>query len=207
MQYIEYQYAAEKHIKACKSMLSMLATGQFKGFVLSQKEQDYVLMDIYYLSGYIFESAVIYGLYKLAFDDAINSVFDYTKSIKDTYYFGQGGAYYHKPPTIKFSFYKKYCDKLHSNTSNISSNYCVSGHKFWNNIELINHILSGNDIPLISDRDDINLATEITNIYALVQSWEPEKRYLLESPPLSYSQVNAIVNLAEQVYLGIIKNT
>ncbi len=207
MLYREYQTAAEKHLKACKATLSMLATENFNS-ILKNKEKEYLLMDIYYLSGYIFECTIIYAIYKKAFEFHGCPPFDETKDIKDNYapttFYGQGGAYYHNPPDIKFAFYKKYCDKRHSNTPNLTADYFVHGHKFWLNIDLLNSkILTGNTIPLISDRDFPNATNQA--IYDLIETWKPEKRYQIENPALTFAEVNAIVSLANEVYIKVTK--
>ncbi len=206
MLYTEYQTAAEKHLQACKAALSMLATENFNN-VLKRREREYLLMDIYYLSGYIFECTITYAIYKKAFEFHSEPPFDETKDIKDTHrettFYGQGGAYYHDPPDIKFAFYKKYSDKLHSNTPNLTADYFVSGHKFWLNINLLNSkILIGNTIPLISDKDFPDTTRQ--TIYDLIENWKPEKRYQIENPRLTFGEVNAIVNLAEEVYKKVI---
>ncbi|TAE70627.1 MAG: hypothetical protein EAZ85_11645 [Bacteroidetes bacterium] len=209
MQFSEYQTAAEKHLKACKAILNMLATENFNK-LLRDKDRNLLLMDIYYLSGYIFECVITYGIYKKAFDfHQIEFETVITENIKNKNIFGNGGAYYHNPPNIYFAFYPKYNPKLHlslSQTPLHSTNYCVNGHKFWKNIELLHLILSGNTIPLISNYDDTSLNPEILELYRLVRDWEPEKRYLIEDPPFTIAQITNLLNLAEKVYLGVIKN-
>jgi hypothetical protein len=199
MLYTEYQTAAEKHLQACKAALSMFLNENSNN-ISQRKERQFLLMDIYYLSGYIFECTITYAIYKKAFDFHGKPPFDETKNIKDTNntttFFGKGGAYFHNPPN-SFAFYKYYSDKLHNNT-NHTANYFVAGHNFQNNAELLNLILSGNTIPFICDRDSPPI--DKFDIYDLILKWKPEKRYQVENIPLSLADVQALIALADEVY-------
>ncbi|WP_228043965.1 hypothetical protein, partial [Dolichospermum sp. LEGE 00246] len=58
--YKEYEKASLKHLKACQAMLAGLSC---KTTTISVAEKEYLLMDIFYLSGYTLECKSLNSVY------------------------------------------------------------------------------------------------------------------------------------------------
>lgn len=184
MEYREYQLAAEKHLKACKATLSILATENFNQ-ILSNEERKFLLMDIYYLSGYIFESSVNYALFKLTFRRTTPRTAD-TFDVKQFAINDSNCSFAYKNDHIHRIYYR----------------YVIAGHNFWHNIDLLELLAPSPEIRYFKRDLSVSSRNLLDNS---VNGWKPEKRYLIENPPLSFEQVNELLVYAEKLYKETLK--
>ncbi|MCE2906773.1 MAG: hypothetical protein LW814_17455 [Anabaena sp. CoA2_C59] len=179
MRYKEYERASLKHLKACQAMLAGLSC-QAKSISVAEKE--YLLMDIFYLSGYTLECIINFALFKEVYKKPHNKpkYNDYTnvKIVEDS--------------TLNFAF------KFRTKANSKGYAYCIQTHNFYKNIQLLNNLVGKNTIPLIS-----NPKTVPPNLLQMIRNWKAEARYHTH---IKYNEkdIKSLVELTEKVYNAII---
>lgn len=189
MTYNEYLRCAEKHLKGCYALL--------KSYVHDSAYDDHVLLEIYYLSGYIIEGIVVYSAYKLhhwnpsddiqrkynlAFSQRTNLDFYYVRSCKDRIT-GQ-----ERVP----SFFQNRPNGAMS----------VQGHKFQNIVmNLLKADPSFNNTPYLGN-GEIDADVE-----RLINNWDPKIRYYYQGqsnplPNLDYDIINRLINICQTIYIN-----
>jgi len=202
MVYRDYEKAARKHLQTCKSMLLGLDCFESNNMRLSNRNREYLLMDIFYLSGYTLECTINYALFKLISNESHNrshllhiasSLNPPVQDIRNL----PVKKIYDNPSTHRFAFYKR------MRGVSVNFNYYVSGHDFWKNIDLLNNLLIGNSIPLISNKNSIpnNLRNMLDSS---INGWKAEKRYET-TQRFTLDDIRELVNFSEEVYNAIIR--
>ncbi|MFN5066741.1 MAG: hypothetical protein ACK4V0_19490 [Aphanizomenon sp.] len=179
MRYKEYERASLKHLKACQAMLAGLSC-QAKSISVAEKE--YLLMDIFYLSGYTLECIINFALFKEVYKKPHNKpkYNDDTnvKTVEDS--------------TLNFAFHS------YSIETQKKYYYCIQHHNFYRNIELLNELVGSKSIPLIS-----NPKTVPHNLLQMIRKWKAQARY---DTNIKYDEkdIKSLVELTEKVYNAII---
>lgn len=187
MRYSEYLECADKHRKACASLLL--------SYKPNQKYDKHVWLDLYYLSGYIIEGIVIYSAYKLNNWRSSDDI-----KIKYNLEFSQ---------TTNLDFYYK--REFHGNVDNRTRSFfqnrshgalSVQGHRFQ---EIAKTLLrpnpSFNGIPYLGDGI---IDKDVEN---LIDKWCPEIRYLYAGkrnslPTLSQDLIAKLLNTCFTIYIN-----
>lgn len=187
MRYGEYLECADKHRKACASLLL--------SYKPNQKFDKHVWLDLYYLSGYIIEGIVIYSAYKLnnwRSSDDIKIKYDLEFSQRTNLDF----------------YYKR---EFHGNVDNRTRSFfqnrshralSVQGHRFQ---EIAKTLLrpnpSFNGIPYLGD------GIIDKDVEDLIDKWRPEIRYLYAGkrnslPTLNQDLIAKLLNTCSTIYLN-----
>jgi hypothetical protein len=194
MIYSDYEKASLKHLKACKTMVFTLLHHSAS---ISQKDKSYLLMNIFYLSGYTLECIINYALFKEVYrrnrwsnKECVKKGFSHKKGVVDknlSFAFWQEKTPSFNPKTGKNSMTNKY-------------NHCIQHHDFWNNVTLLDNLLSGNCIPLIGNKKAVP-----QNVLRIIPTWRAASRY---DTHVTYkeSDIVDLVDLTEKVYQGIINH-
>ena len=199
MIYSDYQKASLKHLKACKTMVFALGNHSAS---ISPKDKSYLLMNIFYLSGYTLECIINYALFKEVYrrnrwpeKECVKNGFSHKKGVVDN--------------TLSFAFWQDKTPKLERGKEVINPktgkpsmtnkyNHCIQYHDFWNNVTLLDNLLSGNCIPLIGNKKAVP-----PNVLRIIPTWGTASRY---DTHVIYkeSDIFNLVDLTEKVYQGII---
>lgn len=186
MRYDEYLECADKHRKACASLLLSYKPGQ--------KYDKHVWLDLYYLSGYIIEGVVVYSAYKL-------NNWRPSDDIKTKY-------------NLKFSqrtnldfYYNR--NRFHDNVDNHTRSFfqnrphgalSVQGHRFQ---EIAKTLLRPN--PSFSGIPYLGDGIIDHDVEKLIEKWRPEIRYLYARkrsslPALSQDIIARLLNTCFTIY-------
>ena len=191
MIYSDYEKASLKHLKACKTMVYALVHHSAS---ISPKDQSYLLMNIFYLSGYTLECIINYALFKEVYrrnrwsdKECVKKGFN-NKGVVDkslSFAFWQEKTRIINPKTGKSSMTNKY-------------DHCIQHHHFWNNVTLLDNLLSGNCIPLIGNKKAVP-----PHVLRIIPTWRAASRY---DTHVTYKQSDIfdLVDLTEKVYQEII---
>ena len=179
--YKEYEKASLKHLKACQAMLAGLSC---KTTTISVAEKEYLLMDIFYLSSYTLECIINYAILKLIYKQSYNKWHD-NESVRKVV-----------DPNYSFAFKSK-------DQNGNKYRFYIESHNFWNNIDLLNQLLSGNTIPLISNKKNLPPNHISPIVLDMIESWEARSRYHTY-PKYNEKEIRDLVELTEQVYNAII---
>ena len=174
MLYREYEKASLKHLKACQIMLTGL---NYQAKSISVQEKEYLLMDIFYLSGYTLECIINFALLKKVYK---RNRWNDTKCVKKVV-----------DSSLSFAFR---CKDYQGN----QYTFCIQFHNFWKNINLLDSLLAGNNIPLIGDKKSVPVG-----LLNMIENWESASRYHTHKK-YNESDINALVELTEKVYNAII---
>jgi len=191
MIYSDYEKASVKHLKACKTMVFALLNHSAS---ISPKDKSYLLMNIFYLSGYTLECIINYALFKEVYrrnrwseKECVKKGFSHKGVVDESlsFAFWQEKTPVVNPKTGKRSMINKYA-------------HCIQHHDFWNNVTLLDNLLSGNCIPLIGNKKAVP-----TNVLRIISTWQAASRY---DTHVTYkeSDISDLVDLTEEVYQGII---
>lgn len=198
MIYSDYEKASLKHLKACQTMVFALLNHSAS---ISPKDKSYLLMNIFYLSGYTLECIINYALFKEVYrrnrwseKECVKTGF-HKKGVVDN--------------SLSFAFWQKQTPKLDRGQPVINPktgkklminkyNHCIQYHDFWNNVTLLDNLLSGNCIPLIGNKKAVP-----KNVLSIIPTWGAASRY---DTHVTYkeSDIFDLVDLTEKVYQGII---
>lgn len=200
MIYSNYEKASLKHLKACQTMVFTLLHHSAS---ISPKDKSYLLMNIFYLSGYTLECIINYALFKEVYrrnrwsdKECVKKGFSHRKGVVDK--------------SLSFAFRQEKTPKLdHLGKPVINQktgkscmidkyDYCIQYHDFWNNVTLLDNLLSGNSIPLIGNKKVVP-----QNVLRIIPTWGSARRY---DTHVIYkeSDIFDLVDLTEKVYQGII---
>lgn len=192
MTYNEYKYCAYKHIKAIDGILK-----KYEGLEDELDSNPLLLIDIYYLCGYILEALVVYMAYKTSgwrrdrdIDDdrwdSCNISSDVERMITEI---TNSGFTFHKESTPKYI--QKIPQNIQQNIPQttldnfrLSTIVHISGHR-WKVVK--DRILQGNSIvSAINGIPYIDPFTPLTNrnCKKLLDDWSTQIRYERECPRL-----------------------
>jgi hypothetical protein len=187
MIYKEYLKASERHLQACKCLMSRCLNNDKstpKSFSKTSKSSDdklsrhikpkfvapkYILPEIYYLSGYVIECIVNYGLYYILGYDKQKDVKNLTEI--ELYAYG----------------YKHI----------ISYGSHIRGHDFQHNLKIIRSYIKGNWPNSNKFLDSIWGQTKTSAF----QNWNVNVRY--EELALTEKDIQDFFQLSEQIYTEI----
>jgi len=175
MFYNEYFIAADKHLHFCQWIINKYPWSENK-----TKEQDYMLAEIYYLSGYIVEGLTVYSIYKLFGWEKNKNVMDFDEDFLKRSH---------------FLFYKSYKGEKGE------AKYFVKGHKFKEYKDALIPKVESHNIPYIGSNIAIN-----KTIKNLLDEWEPGLRYKSVATDLTKDVAKELVDTCYRIYEAVIKN-
>jgi len=203
MIYNQYKDASLKHLQACKTALHGLSFYHNKSSAIPttpQLNKDSLLLDIFYLTGYTLECIVNYAIYK-------KIGFNNTSDVKQMYNFSNKIAFFRRPN------YPQTNNRVQLNGHDFLPSYWIEQHKFNKNIQLLDKLLPGNNIPLINQSVPISLTIQkmILETVSRVRNnnyWKPELRYEPANWILGkYTEqdIKDLVKLSEKIYIELQK--
>lgn len=187
MRYDEYLECADKHRKACASLLL--------SYKPNKKYDKHVWLDLYYLSGYIIEGIVVYSAYKLnnwnqSTDIMTEFNFEFSQKTNLDFYYTR----------TKFSGDVDENTRAFFQNRSKRTGLSVQGHRFQ---EIAKTLLrpnpSFNGIPYLGD------GIIDQDVEKLIDQWSPEIRYLYAGkrnflPTLSQDTIARLLNTCFTIY-------
>ncbi len=192
MDYLEYKTASERHLETCLKLRDLIQMNYSSGNLNAEDEmkRDRLLANIYYLSGYVIECIVNYGILKTIKYDVIASKFN-LKSVRKLTTFYQADSK------------NKFAVSFDENDQYSLWPLYRKGHKFQQNLKFFTFPgganLSGMNITAI----DIDPQEPVKS---LLKNWDVECRYIF-GPKYSINNQEIILflKLAEEIHWGIRK--
>ncbi len=181
MKYGEYMECAKKHLNGCRLLLS--------SYKEDGKNDKYVWLELYYLSGYILEGIVIFCAYG-------NNDWPANEDIKKRYNLvftaKTGLDYFYKREIKKWA--KAEVKEFFANRQ--QGALSVQGHHFQAIVnELLHNDPSFNGVPYIGDGD---IDEEIKK---LIEGWKPDVRYRYEEMDKLNGKIIAdLINTCNEIY-------
>jgi hypothetical protein len=190
MLYTQYKDASLKHLQACKTALYGLKFYKGASGVTTSTpnpSRDALLFNIFYLSGYTLECIINFAIYKKI---------GWTTNVQH-----MSNSHY------------SICYNIHQHSLPFRPTYSISQHKFNKNIQLLNNLLPGNNIPLINPSIPIHSNPNIEKMLLDTVSrrrntdcWKPDLRYNPVSwffPKYTEQDVHDLVSLTEDIYIKL----
>lgn len=180
MKYDEYLKCALKHLKGCQSFLKDCSTNS---------SSDYnVMLELYYLAGYILEGIVVYSAYKL----------NNWPSNKDIQY-DSPDFNFTKATGLDF-YYNRCRGNVAIFSGRTKNSLSVQGHHFQPIVQaLLKKEPAFNNIPYLGNGA---IDSDVEN---LIIKWEPELRYCYKSsanPLLNKDIIERLLNTCETIYIN-----
>ncbi len=183
MQYEDYKTASERHLETCLK-LKEVVTNNYLNRTLSAtelKKQNEILANIYYLTGYVIECIVSYGILKYIDIENIYRSKGITK-------LKQLNSFY-SPQKVSYDYNDQYC-----RWSIINPKHSIEKNLTFFTLEAR---LTGLNIRGIDKNIDGNLNK-------LIKNWNAEYRYYLkDNTVLDYNKIFPFLALAEEIHYGI----
>lgn len=191
--YPDYKEASERHLETCLKIREILETQYQSKIVLSTREsieQNFLLSNLYYLSGYIIECIYNYAIFK-------NISYPNNIDVNDLKY-NRSGPRHNAPCNVAF--------RHNEHTPNRAFIIAgARGHKlfghmdFFQNSSYLPHA-GASSIPLL-DGHSLNRPCNL-----LFQSWDVYSRYKIDSSlSLNFTNTFDFFDVAIEVYKGVIK--
>lgn len=183
--YDYYKDAAERHLETCNELRKYIA-GNFQGKTLTsqeEKKQRMILANIYYLSGYVIECIVNYGILKhIKFETKRKKINELTSS--DNKY----GVAYSQGLGVKYSLWEP-------NHSLTTGNNRL--HYFKDTVGIKSSEFD--KIPFLNGKKDLKQDV-------LVQKWGAKVRYEVDSQLLNTNDIFGFQTNSEKIYNGMINH-
>lgn len=156
MQYIQYKKAALKHLKSCQAIVDYFDHSHHS---ISPLSEQYLLMNLFYLSGYTLECVINYALF--------NKICTKNNFPKDT------SVYKLYDKSEKFAFKRTYTEQ--TGRENVASNvatFYIESHDFMKNISLLKKLTPSSNLLLIHDEKIVP-----SSVLNLIKTWKARCRY------------------------------
>lgn len=202
MRYDEYKLSAQKHLNACKKIVESQAA--------TPKVPKSLLIELWYLSGYIIEGLVVYSIYKQngwESDKDIEKTYDFTESSN-----GESSDEFTKRTGI--DFYRSRRDgrsgKEHEWPVGGKPKYNVQSHNFQVLIQnLLRNRNEFDNVPYFGNNTIID-----EDIKKMLNQWGTHLRYSYEGQDknkkiiddLSFDTVTRLIKTCEEIYTEIQMN-
>lgn len=184
MQYQEYKKAALKHLKSCQAIVDYFDHSHHSITPLSEQ---YLLMNLFYLSGYTLECVINYALFNKI---CTKNNFPKNISVKKLY-----------DTSEKFAFYKtiKYNDRETGLKMTFNATFYIAEHNFMNNISLLKKLTPSSNLLLIHDRQRVP-----SSVLALIRTWKTHCRYETRQN-YNRSDIYNLIDFTDKFYREVCK--
>ena len=177
MQYIQYKKAALKHWKSCQAIVNYFDHSHHS---ISPLIEDYVLMNLFYLSGYTLECVINYALFNKI---CTKNNFPSHTSVYDVY-----------DTSEKFAFKRKYPEGTGS--EDIPKFY-IESHDFMKNISLLKKLTPSSELLLIHNENIVPSA-----VFNLIKTWKARCRYETKNY-YNRSDIFALIDFTGKFYIEV----
>jgi len=180
MQYQEYKKAALKHLKSCQAIVDYFDHSYHS---ISPLGEQYLLMNLFYLSGYTLECVINYALFKKI----------YTKNNFPNH-IPVYGVYDRRE---NFAFKKKY--KEQKTGQEFYAKFYIESHNFMNNRSLLKKLTPSSNLPLIHDEKIVP-----SSVFNLIKAWKARCRYET-TPNYNRSDICDLIDFTGKFYREVFK--
>jgi hypothetical protein len=181
MQYQEYKKAASKHLKSCQAIVDYFDHSNHN---ISPLGEQYLLMNLFYLSGYTLECVINYALFNKI---CTKNRFPKTTCVYNLY-----------DTSEKFGFYnKKYTDR--TTGREFSAKFYIAGHDFMKNRILLKKLTPSSNLPLIHDEKIVP-----SSVFDLIKNWKTSCRYKT-TPIYNRSDICDLIDFTDKFYREVFK--
>lgn len=190
MVYLDYKSAAEKHLETCNKLLRLHE---------QEPQNQKIILNIYYLSGYVFEGIINYLIFHLVlFSNEL--LYGFETKQKRQFWQKNWDVTEAKNYPIIINSNNEQNIQLFFNSNATKKDYpiyCLDKHNFYRNRKLLEHITFP---PCLQEMPLILKNSNNDNVNNLFKNWNSSIRYKNNYSNYNLTSIRELINFADIMF-------